>query len=725
MNNNINGLPANISQPLAVRQRLLDSGFEPVVLKGKIPVAKAWQSKEITNATLKVDSLNIVARNTGIRTGSVVALDLDIYDLEHINEFKIMLGKSGIKFSTYLRIGERPKELYVYRLPDGVQLRKMSGKYRIDDERTFGIDLLLKGQQFAAFGKHPATGNDFEWPYDSIIDISPQQLPIITQDQLELIMQCFHSYAEVNEFEPMAGENKQRELTEYNEPNLPPTGTIYNHYPDPIFDKLVAEYGYRQKNNQGWFTGQCIAAHEHSHAGSTADYRPTGVDPLSGEVVEGVYNCHHTHDLNTNHLYAYMRDKHGIDRFADQRKPAQVAIDVRSDYLTFDEIVNDTSSHDGLFGDWMPQIGASTIFGETGSYKSFFVQHLAFHAALGWDFHDMKYNAEDPMQVLYICGEGWNGFKLRARAFKIHNRLTSGSMSKFRARRSSIDMKNDRNGAKLIAEIRAIVDEEMKFEPKLIIIDTLNANFGDGDENKTQDMSAFVVGMDALVQEFNGAVWNIHHPGLQDKKRPRGNGALKNGVETEIMVKGNEVEQRRGDDRKFWFSIEHTKMRDGDYLTSAYKLDVVPTGVYTNAGDERTSLVITGKMDPNEAPSPAKLKAKAADIEFNKIATIVLLAAGWSDKTYMQAMQLDEEREVSVQAIETLLTRHGWDMVDRNERQKFRRTTVTKLTEAGIVTEQIRKSNSPNSPLIALKVRPKLPSMSDMGHLKLNKNGAQ
>lgn len=65
-------------------------------------------------------------------------------------------------------------------------------------------------------------------------------------------------------------------------------------------------------------------------------------------------------------------------------------------------------------------------------------------------------------------------------------------------------------------------------KPQLIVVDTLARNFGEGDENNTADMNAFVAAMDDLRSRYPGStVLVVHHTGHAEKGRSRGSMAFK------------------------------------------------------------------------------------------------------------------------------------------------------------------------------------------------------
>lgn len=70
-----------------------------------------------------------------------------------------------------------------------------------------------------------------------------------------------------------------------------------------------------------------------------------------------------------------------------------------------------------------------------------------------------------------------------------------------------------------------------------VVIDTLNRNFGSGDENNTADMTAFVQSIDAAIRiRYGCAVLIVHHTPLNDTKRARGASALRGALDWEYCL---------------------------------------------------------------------------------------------------------------------------------------------------------------------------------------------
>ena len=98
--------------------------------------------------------------------------------------------------------------------------------------------------------------------------------------------------------------------------------------------------------------------------------------------------------------------------------------------------------------------------------------------------------------------------------------------------------------------------QEKHGNPVLVIIDTLNRNFGNGDENTTEDMTAFVNNIDNYIRSrFGCAVLIVHHSPLNYWKRARGASALRAAADWEYCLV-----KVQGDIRQ----LTPTKVKDHD-----------------------------------------------------------------------------------------------------------------------------------------------------------------
>lgn len=107
----------------------------------------------------------------GIAAGRVIGIDIDVLDGEIAAKIE-GLAKRLLGDTPAVRIGRAPKRLLVYRAA-----QPFAGfKYP-------PIEVLGQGQQFIAYGIHPDTGQAYDWPVESLADLSVADLPAITEAQ--------------------------------------------------------------------------------------------------------------------------------------------------------------------------------------------------------------------------------------------------------------------------------------------------------------------------------------------------------------------------------------------------------------------------------------------------------------------------------------------------------------------------------------------------------------
>ena len=78
--------------------------------------------------------------------------------------------------------------------------------------------------------------------------------------------------------------------------------------------------------------------------------------------------------------------------------------------------------------------------------------------------------------------------------------------------------------------------EDRHGEVGLIVIDTLQRNFGQGNENSTEDMSAFIERIDDLRDSYNACICLVHHTGHGTGARARGSSVIQASVDWEFKV---------------------------------------------------------------------------------------------------------------------------------------------------------------------------------------------
>ncbi|HDH8517044.1 TPA: AAA family ATPase [Escherichia coli] len=232
----------------------------------------------------------------------------------------------------------------------------------------------------------------------------------------------------------------------------------------------------------------------------------------------------------------------------------------------------------------IPASSLCSIYGASGSYKSFLAGSWACHVSTGrhWGGRRVAHGA-----VLYVVGEGGIGVPRRVRAWEVvHGEQVKNlylvNRPIFPAAPFDVD--------EMVIAARQVERETGK-PVRMIILDTLARCFGGNDENDSRDMGAFIRGCDELKQRTGATVLVVHHSGKDETKGARGSSAFRASLDAEYRI-------RREDAGSEALVISCTKMKDAEELKeAAYDLRVVE--LFTDAdGELITSLVVVDKPRP-------------------------------------------------------------------------------------------------------------------------------
>lgn len=246
------------------------------------------------------------------------------------------------------------------------------------------------------------------------------------------------------------------------------------------------------------------------------------------------------------------------------------------------------------------------VFGPPGAGKSFVVQDMAACIATGIDFHghDCKQG-----RVIYVIGEGKSGVSRRLRAWAFDREIALDKSVPFEAVPLAVPMLDKQAVAAVCQSIEA--SQNSSQPPALIILDTLARNFGEGDENSTQDMTKFIAAVHELMEKFGCTVLIVHHSGHAAPERARGSSALKGAADTEFRVK---------QDGKKIVSFELTKSKDGP-LQTPMKFNFKPIELgQRRDGSSYGSAVLTPAVNEEESPNKLPKGTLAAQKTFEDAA---------------------------------------------------------------------------------------------------------
>jgi putative DNA primase/helicase len=194
-----------ILTPTEMRLALRSRGFHPVPISGpamnvnsagKRPIMSGWADRCLDASPEEIQRWGITQPdciNTGLLCGLLAGVDIDVMQADLTDTIaeraRQILGPTPLQ-----RIGREPKLLLGYRLATPLDKIQTPALHFTDDpkEKDTKVEVLLRGQQFVAFGIHPETAAPYRWP-----DASP--LTIDFADLLETTEDALHEFVAVAE----------------------------------------------------------------------------------------------------------------------------------------------------------------------------------------------------------------------------------------------------------------------------------------------------------------------------------------------------------------------------------------------------------------------------------------------------------------------------------------------------------------------------------------------
>lgn len=238
--------------------------------------------------------------------------------------------------------------------------------------------------------------------------------------------------------------------------------------------------------------------------------------------------------------------------------------------------------------------GLAAIYGSPGTGKSFLALDISLRIAAGWSV-DGRDVAQAP--VIYVVAEGQRGQRNRAIAFRQHHEI-EGELP-FAMIPCAVNLLDPNADLPRLIDVIEGAMPRLGGHPGLIVIDTLAATFGGGDENGPA-MSGYVNNMGKLRDHFGATIMVVHHrPKDQLNDTLRGHGSLLGGLDSIIRVDGDAMRM-----------ATTTKQKDGeDGERIAFGLDSITLG-HDDKGQPVKSAVVKYLI----ADTTKKLSASPAAI---------------------------------------------------------------------------------------------------------------
>ena len=249
----------------------------------------------------------------------------------------------------------------------------------------------------------------------------------------------------------------------------------------------------------------------------------------------------------------------------------------------------------------IPATGVGTVFGDSGTFKSFIVLDLMAHVAHGWDWFGRK---TVKMKCVYMPFEGKGGVPKRVQAWKLAMawRLSEKNPDGWRSWFLS-DFPTGINFIMDPVNLREPVDRQRLIDLLLVngcagcllVIDTLAAAGGSIDESSSKDMGELIAIFQDLQLKLGGVVLVIHHTGKDQSRGMRGWSGLRGAIDFAIAC-----EKEEGARYNAAMRLDKVKDEEAGGLIP-FQMERIPIGV-DDDGEIKTSLVV---MPPaQDAPPP-------------------------------------------------------------------------------------------------------------------------
>jgi RecA/RadA recombinase len=277
----------------------------------------------------------------------------------------------------------------------------------------------------------------------------------------------------------------------------------------------------------------------------------------------------------------------------------------------------------------IPNSGISSIYGPSGSGKSFAIIDLMCHIATKSTWYGHKINA---CPITYVALEGVGGIAKRFRAWEKYYQTKIPDTLKIVSEHLSLLSPED---TKKLAQKLV----EITMGAGLIVIDTLNQSAPEADENVSKDMGRIISNAQLLQKLTNSHVMLVHHSGKDASKGLRGHSSLLAALDLAIQV------NRSGNTRSWGV----TKSKDGvDGSIHLFRLEQVILG-YDDDNEEINSCVAVPDIQSTIQASKPKPRGPQQAIALMVVTRLIKSQDGSEDSKRIELVDAIKEVGNSLQ----------------------------------------------------------------------------
>ena len=259
------------------------------------------------------------------------------------------------------------------------------------------------------------------------------------------------------------------------------------------------------------------------------------------------------------------------------------------------------------------------VHGQPGSGKSQYILGLLASVAHGRPFCDRE---TQQGAVVYVAGEGMEGFGRRVRAYHQRHGLDLKA-APILIRESAVQLRDDKETDQLIADVTALARGQ---RVRFLVLDTLSRCFVGGEENLQSDVSKLVAACDRIQKALGCAVVLIHHQNKAGTGGPRGSTVLTGAADTIISIARIEG--------GFEATVEKLKEgRDGQKFRFAMETEVIGIDEDGNEDEAVVGVFVDSRSDePTKSLEPrGRIQAALRDL-LAKAGPEGLTEAAWFDE---------------------------------------------------------------------------------------------